>query len=56
MKFFKTLPALLVFACVIGLSGCETSDAVRQDGGALERELNYENAVQSEAAALGAGW
>lgn len=53
MKTLKTAAAILTFAGLMTLNGCETTDAVKQDGGALERELNYENAVQSEAAGLG---
>lgn len=53
MKILRTTAALLASAGLLCLISCKHTDAVRKEGGALERELNYENAVQQEAALLG---
>ena len=37
----------------MGLAACKTTEEVRRDGGALESQLNEENAVQQEEAMLG---
>ena len=52
-KPFPLLTLSLLAFCLLGLAACKTSEEVGRDGGSLERQLNYENAVQQEAALLG---
>ena len=54
MKTQRPLFVLAILStCLFGLLACKTTEEVRRDGGALERQLNYENAVQQEEAMLG---